>query len=73
MMLSAHVYAPLADIMIMSPVQALIGLMTYHRGATVHTQELPDLLVKSENNIQTVRSVFTLLCSCYTAHEALLA
>ena len=33
---------------------ALIGLMTYYRGATVHTQELLDLLVKCENKIQTV-------------------
>ena len=38
---------------------ALIGLMTYFREATVHTQELLDLLVKCENKIQTVR--FTLL------------
>ena len=36
--------------------QALIGLMTYYREATVHTQELLDLLVKCENKIQTVRS-----------------
>lgn len=35
---------------------ALIGLMTYFREATVHTQELLDLLVKCENKIQTVRS-----------------
>jgi pre-mRNA-processing factor 8 len=35
--------------------QALIGLMTYFREATVHTQELLDLLVKCENKIQTVR------------------
>ena len=35
--------------------QALIGLMTYYREATVHTQELLDLLVKCENKIQTVR------------------
>ena len=34
--------------------QALIGLMTYFREATVHTQELLDLLVKCENKIQTV-------------------
>ena len=40
------------------PLQALIGLMTYYREATVHTQELLDLLVKCENKIQTVR----LLC-----------
>lgn len=31
----------------------LIGLMTYYREATVHTQELLDLLVKCENKIQT--------------------
>lgn len=31
----------------------LIGLMTYFREATVHTQELLDLLVKCENKIQT--------------------
>ncbi len=36
--------------------QALIGLMTYFREATVHTQELLDLLVKCENKIQTVRA-----------------
>ena len=30
-----------------------IGLMTYFREATVHTQELLDLLVKCENKIQT--------------------
>lgn len=35
---------------------ALIGLMTYYREATVHTQELLDLLVKCENKIQTVRT-----------------
>ena len=35
---------------------ALIGLMTYYREATVHTQELLDLLVKCENKIQTVSS-----------------
>ena len=29
--------------------------MTYYREATVHTQELLDLLVKCENKIQTVR------------------
>ena len=39
---------------------ALIGLMTYYREATVHTQELLDLLVKCENKIQTVRST-----ACY--------
>lgn len=33
---------------------ALIGLMCYYREATVHTQELLDLLVKCENKIQTV-------------------
>jgi len=32
---------------------ALIGLMTYYREAVVNTQELLDLLVKSENRIQT--------------------
>ncbi|KAJ5070282.1 intein-containing pre-mRNA-processing-splicing factor 8 precursor [Anaeramoeba ignava] len=31
----------------------LIGLMTYFREATIHTQELLDLLVKCENRIQT--------------------
>ena len=31
--------------------------MTYYREATVHTQELLDLLVKCENKIQTVRPV----------------
>lgn len=31
----------------------LVGLMTYFREATVHTQELLDLLVKCENKIQT--------------------
>ena len=36
---------------------ALIGLMTYYREATVHTQELLDLLVKCENKIQTVRAL----------------
>lgn len=36
---------------------ALIGLMTYYREATVHTQELLDLLVKCENKIQTVRNL----------------
>lgn len=30
--------------------------MTYYREATVHTQELLDLLVKCENKIQTVRT-----------------
>ena len=46
--------------------QALIGLMTYFREATVHTQELLDLLVKCENKIQTVRALLlawlALLC-----------
>lgn len=37
---------------------ALIGLMTYFREATVHTQELLDLLVKCENKIQTVNYVY---------------
>ena len=32
---------------------ALIGLMTYFREATIHTQELLDLLVKCESKIQT--------------------
>eukprot|EP00698_Gefionella_okellyi_P003542 TRINITY_DN13333_c0_g1_i1.p1 TRINITY_DN13333_c0_g1~~TRINITY_DN13333_c0_g1_i1.p1 ORF type:complete len:2328 (-),score=536.75 TRINITY_DN13333_c0_g1_i1:58-7041(-) len=32
---------------------SLIGLMTYYREASVHTQELLDLLVKCENKIQT--------------------
>jgi pre-mRNA-processing factor 8 len=32
---------------------ALISLMTYYREAVIHTQELLDLLVKSENKIQT--------------------
>ncbi|KAF9623950.1 hypothetical protein IFM89_006677 [Coptis chinensis] len=32
---------------------ALIGLMTYFREATLHTQELLDLLVKCENKVQT--------------------
>jgi pre-mRNA-processing factor 8 len=32
---------------------SLIGLMTYFREATIHTQELLDLLVKCENKIQT--------------------
>ncbi len=41
---------------------ALIGLMTYFREATVHTQELLDLLVKCENKIQTVNP--PLLYSC---------
>lgn len=45
--------------------------MTYYREATVHTQELLDLLVKCENKIQTVRSMCTLLCSCHTAHGPL--
>lgn len=41
---------------------ALIGLMTYYREATVHTQELLDLLVKCENKIQTVRPYLALPC-----------
>lgn len=40
---------------------ALIGLMTYFREATVHTQELLDLLVKCENKIQTVRLTCVML------------
>ena len=32
---------------------ALIGLMTYYREAVIHTNELLDALVKSENKIQT--------------------
>ena len=32
---------------------AVIGLMTYYREAVLHTRELLDLLVKSENKIQT--------------------
>jgi pre-mRNA-processing factor 8 len=32
---------------------ALIGLMTYHREAVIHTRELLDLLVKCENKVQT--------------------
>ena len=31
----------------------LIGLMTYFREATVHTEQMLDLLVKCENKIQT--------------------
>ena len=31
----------------------LIGLMTYYREASIYTEELLDLLVKSENKIQT--------------------
>ena len=31
---------------------AIIGLITYYREAVVHTQELLDLLVKSENKVQ---------------------
>ena len=42
---------------------ALIGLMTYYREATVHTQELLDLLVKCENKIQTVRPYSALLAT----------
>lgn len=33
--------------------QALVGLMTYYREAVVHTQELLDVLVRSENRVQT--------------------
>ena len=40
---------------------ALIGLMTYYREATVHTQELLDLLVKCENKIQTVSGCLLML------------
>ena len=43
---------------------ALIGLMTYYREATVHTQELLDLLVKCENKIQTVRKP-AFLANCH--------
>jgi pre-mRNA-processing factor 8 len=32
---------------------ALMGLMVYYREAVVHTRELLDLLVKSENKLQT--------------------
>ncbi|KAI8905046.1 PRP8 pre-mRNA processing factor 8 [Gorgonomyces haynaldii] len=32
---------------------ALISLMSYHREAVIHTRELLDLLVKSENKVQT--------------------
>ncbi|WAQ81207.1 hypothetical protein PtA15_1A547 [Puccinia triticina] len=32
---------------------AIIGLMTYYREAVIHTNEMLDLLVKSENKIQT--------------------
>ncbi|CAL9223845.1 unnamed protein product [Arabidopsis halleri] len=42
---------------------ALIGLMTYFREATVHTQELLDLLVKCENKIQTYTKSFTVTYS----------
>jgi hypothetical protein len=42
---------------------ALIGLMTYFREATVHTQELLDLLVKCENKIQTVSHHHAMLAS----------
>ena len=42
---------------------ALIGLMTYYREATVHTQELLDLLVKCENKIQTVRNLVLMALS----------
>ena len=43
---------------------ALIGLMTYFREATVHTQELLDLLVKCENKIQTVSSTLLRRMNC---------
>ncbi len=48
---------------------ALIGLMTYYREATVHTQELLDLLVKCENKIQTVSgcSLIAATAVCYSA------
>ena len=50
---------------------ALIGLMTYFREATVHTQELLDLLVKCENKIQTVRFCLLLptLCSFCSSYQ----
>jgi U5-snRNA binding site 2 of PrP8 len=44
--------------------------MTYYREATVHTQELLDLLVKCENKIQTVRSCPIEPVCCVTAHDA---
>jgi U5-snRNA binding site 2 of PrP8 len=71
MMQSMHVCRLHTDIGCVIPSQALIGLMTYYREATVHTQELLDLLVKCENKIQTVCSRVALLCSCYTARQAL--
>ena len=56
-----------------SVAQALIGLMTYFREATVHTQELLDLLVKCENKIQTVRAVLWLGCRCRVRSHAVRA
>ena len=38
--------------------------MTYFREATVHTQELLDLLVKCENKIQTVSARHCLCAAC---------
>ncbi len=49
--------------------------MTYYREATVHTQELLDLLVKCENKIQTVSGLRPLFCPaglrevCYAAQR----
>ena len=47
--------------------------MTYYREATVHTQELLDLLVKCENKIQTVSGAAPIFtnrtrhsCVCFT-------
>ena len=55
--------------------QALIGLMTYYREATVHTQELLDLLVKCENKIQTVRlhKLITRLSTLYKCADCEIA
>lgn len=50
---------------------ALIGLMTYYREATVHTQELLDLLVKCENKIQTVRLLPLHPLPCFPCAHAL--
>ena len=50
---------------------ALIGLMTYYREATVHTQELLDLLVKCENKIQTVSACLLVLPVLYAAIQTL--
>ena len=36
---------------------ALIGLMTYFREAAVNTQELLDLLVKSENKVEQINGI----------------